>query len=157
MKIHPITGKEPGVVPSPPTARNTWNPDHGRFGWTRTDSSGSAREHKGIDFAVPCGTPVYAAHDGIVDGSFGLEQGGGNGYGRRLYINGDGVTTLYAHLSAVFVRPDEVVRAGWCVGLTGCTGNLGFNNKTPDHLHFGVKVNGKWTDPEYWLRDNDDG
>ena len=54
------------------------------------------------------------------------------------------------------MEPGQEVRAGWCVGLTGRTGNMGFDLRTPDHLHFGVKVRGNWMDPNHWLRDNSD-
>ena len=156
LRLHPITGALPGLDGEPQPTRTQWNKHHGEFGWTRTGGDGSAKEHKGIDYAVPAGTPVYAAHDGVVSTQFGLEQGRGKGYGRRFYLVADGVMTLYAHLSAVFVEPGQEVRAGWCVGLTGRTGNMGFDLRTPDHLHFGVKVRGNWMDPNHWLRDNSD-
>lgn len=104
------------------------------FGVDRGD-----HRHSGIDLAVPVGTKVAAAKSGEV--SF---AGWGNGYGYRVIIDHpDGTQTTYNHLSDIGVKVGDKVTAGKTVALSGNTGN-----STGPHLHFEVKVNGKYVDPE---------
>jgi hypothetical protein len=106
--------------------------------------------HEGVDFAVPVGTPVRAAHDGVVRSAQGPT------YGIQAWIEGDGITTLYAHLSGVLKH--GAVRAGEVIGLSGNTGR-----STGPHLHFGVRIEAirnsgykDWLDPLPYLVEDDE-
>lgn len=98
--------------------------------------------HSGIDLAVPQGTQVAAAKTGKV--SF---AGWGNGYGYRIVVDHlDGTQTTYNHLSDIGVKVGDTVRAGNTIALSGNTGN-----STGPHLHFEVKKNGQYVDPELYF------
>ncbi|MHB8769604.1 MAG: M23 family metallopeptidase [Syntrophales bacterium] len=106
--------------------------------------------HAGVDLASLALAPVEAANAGIVrfTGDLGI-------YGNTVIIDhGLGLTTLYAHLSAIQARPDQAVKRGETIGSSGATGLAG-----GDHLHFAVAVNGQFVDPRewwdpHWIEDN---
>jgi murein DD-endopeptidase MepM/ murein hydrolase activator NlpD len=107
--------------------------------------------HQGLDIAAPFGNPIGAGDAGIVASVVtGCGQGYfycGGGYGNQVIIvHGNGYSTLYAHLSAVFVSPGQAVRRGQTIGQEGSTGA-----STGPHLHFGVLYNGRWVDPQAYL------
>lgn len=85
--------------------------------------------HNGIDYGLPCGTPVVAAIDGNV--WHGYDAGG---YGYYVTVTGGGVETTYAHLSSISVNQGVSVTAGQQIGRSGTTGN-----SSGCHLHFGVR------------------
>lgn len=89
--------------------------------------------HNGLDYGVAEGTPVMAAHAGRVVNV--AEDPAG--YGLHVRISGTNYTTLYAHLSAVFVALGEVVAARQTIGASGNTGN-----STGPHLHWALRVDG---------------
>ena len=94
--------------------------------------------HGGIDIAVPKGTPVGAAADGIV--KFAGWKGG---YGNVVVLkHGNDRLTTYAHLSAFHVAKGERVEQGDTIGTVGSTGFA-----TGPHLHFEVKIAGQLADP----------
>jgi murein DD-endopeptidase MepM/ murein hydrolase activator NlpD len=96
--------------------------------------------HEGVDFAVPQGTPVYAASDGVVTGA---RPNGG--YGNWIRVDhADGIATAYGHLSrfAPRIRPGVRVAQGQLLGLSGNTGR-----STGPHLHFEVISDGQPVDP----------
>ncbi|HET6598693.1 MAG TPA: M23 family metallopeptidase [Burkholderiaceae bacterium] len=96
------------------------------------------KQHKGVDLAAPTGTPVHAVGDGVVD--FAGTQ---HGYGKVVEIrHGHDRSTLYAHLSRIYVKRGEHVDQGERVGAVGMTGWA-----TGPHLHFEVKVHGVQHDP----------
>ncbi|MFL5344888.1 MAG: M23 family metallopeptidase [Hyalangium sp.] len=99
---------------------------------------GSEMEHRGVDISVPVGTPVHSPSDGVV---VRVRQGPVNGLWLEL-DHGDGVRTLYCHLSLVEVKPGQKVKAGESVALSGETGRV-----TGPHLHYQVKLSGAWVDP----------
>jgi len=104
--------------------------------------------HAGIDFAVDCGTPVYAAADGDVVLTTPTSESGG--YGNRLVIDhglqrGVDLTTTYNHLSSFVVTGGHVSR-GQLVAYSGTTGY-----STGCHLHFETRENGVPVDPRLWL------
>lgn len=101
------------------------------------------REHRGIDYAAPHGTPVRVVGDGVV--SFASWQGG---YGNVIYVDhGNNRVTLYAHLSRIGVQPGQRVERGQLIGAVGATGWA-----TGPHLHFEFRVNGVHVDPRSLAR-----
>ena len=101
--------------------------------------------HPGVDFAMPEGTPVYAAAPGAV-----TFTGDAGAYGGLVTVShGGGVETLYAHLSrfAVFAdREQPQVATGTLLGYSGNTGL-----STGPHLHFEARENGEPVDPTPYL------
>jgi murein DD-endopeptidase MepM/ murein hydrolase activator NlpD len=95
--------------------------------------------HSGVDFVAPYGAAVRSTRSGRVV-SAGWDAGG---YGNLVVIDhGSGVTSWYAHLSAIAVRAGEAVGAGSLVGRVGSTGHA-----TGPHLHWEVRVGGAATNP----------
>lgn len=100
------------------------------------------RLHAGTDVGVPIGTTVRASRAGQV-----IVAGWVGGYGNCVMIDhGDGVTTVYGHLSEVTVSVGEYVDQGERVALSGNTGR-----STGPHLHFEIRINGAAVDPEPYL------
>jgi murein DD-endopeptidase MepM/ murein hydrolase activator NlpD len=96
------------------------------------------RQHKGIDYGAPTGTPVRVVGDGVVEFA-----GWQNGYGNVVEVqHAKGKSTLYAHLSRIDVQKGQKVVQGAHLGAVGATGWA-----TGPHLHFEFKVNGEQQDP----------
>lgn len=94
--------------------------------------------HRGVDLAVPTGTPVRAMAAGRVRFS-----GTMRGFGRVVWVDHGGrVRTVYAHLSELRVRAGQAVDGGEVLGLSGASGDV-----TAPHLHFEVHRWGKAVDP----------
>ena len=98
----------------------------------------SGHIHTGIDLGVPLGTPVRGAMPGVAHVIAST-----TGYGLHVVLDdGDGLTTLYAHLESVAVLDGDNVDAGELIGASGSTGN-----STGPHLHFEVRRDGIPEDP----------
>ncbi|WP_190259029.1 peptidoglycan DD-metalloendopeptidase family protein [Pelotomaculum schinkii] len=97
--------------------------------------------HQGIDIGAPLGTQVLAVNDGTV-----LSSGWNDGFGLEIVIDHGSYKTQYAHLEFSCVQPGDKVVAGDVIGAVGSSGR-----STGPHLHFGVNVNGTWSDPEVFL------
>ncbi|MDF3416139.1 M23 family metallopeptidase [Sulfitobacter sp. M57] len=98
------------------------------------------RNHNGVDWAAPTGTPVLAVAAGRV-----TRIGDGGGYGNVIYLDhGGGVETRYAHLNAFAksLKKGAQVAAGEVIGFVGTTGR-----STGPHLHFELHAGGKPVDP----------
>ena len=105
------------------------------------------REHRGIDYAAPHGTPVRVVGDGVV--TFASWQGG---YGNVIYVDhGNNRVTLYAHLSRIGVQPGQRVERGQLIGAVGATGWA-----TGPHLHFEFRVGGVHVDPRSLARTSEE-
>ena len=133
--VHIYTGKVPAGA-----AKGT-----GVFGWP---TSGVITQkfwarHKAIDIGAPTGTPVVAADSGYV-----AVAGWSNvGYGKYIVIDhGNGFQTLYAHLSAIFVKVGQSVGKGERIGSVGSTGH-----STGPHLHFEIRYKGVQRNPFGYL------
>ena len=106
------------------------------------ESRSGGRRHKGIDMAVPQGTPVMATASGTA--IFSGRQGA---YGNIIVINhGGGYETAYAHLHKRLTNAGNRIRRGQTIGLVGATGNA-----TGPHLHYEVRRNGVAVNPRPWL------
>ena len=101
--------------------------------------------HQGIDITATEGSPVYATASGVVT----MAQGGWNyGYGNVIQIDhGNTYSSLYAHLSVIYVQVCDPVNAGEAIGLAGSTGN-----STGAHLHFEIRQGGENIDPWFVLQ-----
>jgi murein DD-endopeptidase MepM/ murein hydrolase activator NlpD len=101
---------------------------------------GYSRMHKGIDFAVPVGTPVMAAGSGTVQ-----IEGRVRGYGNFMMVNhGNGYSTAYGHLSrfAAGIHKGSRVRQGQVIAYSGNTGMT-----TGPHLHYEIRVHNQQVNP----------
>ena len=105
---------------------------------------GMRKMHNGIDLKADH-EDVYAVLDGIVIESGWDSKGGGN-YIKMKHF--DRFETAYLHLSQMYYRTGEKVRAGFIIGKSGNTGN-----STGPHLHFAVKEFGRSINPEHFLND----
>ena len=124
--------------------RLLWPADGLRTGWW--GEARSSHLHPGVDVDGETGDPVWSAGKGSVVWA-GPAPAGYSGYGTMVEIDhGQGVVTLYAHLSRIDVEPGQFLQAGDQIGAMGTTGNV-----TGSHLHFEVKVGGQRVDPEDWL------
>ena len=96
------------------------------------------KQHKGVDYGAPIGTPVRAVGDGAVEFA-----GWQNGYGNVIHIkHSNDLETVYAHLSHIDVAKGEKITQGETIGEVGMTGWA-----TGPHLHFEVKIDGEQKDP----------
>jgi len=99
--------------------------------------------HAGIDFRAKTGTPVLATGSGKV-----IKAGRQGGYGLMVEIDhGHGLTTRYAHLSRILVKPGSKVKKGQKIGKVGSTGR-----STGPHLHYEVRRSAKASNPAIFLK-----
>tara|TARA_B100000965_G_scaffold15224_2_gene11450 strand:+ start:244 stop:1530 length:1287 start_codon:yes stop_codon:yes gene_type:complete len=110
------------------------------YGMRKHPISGFNKMHKGVDFAAPTGTPIFAAGNGVVEFA-----GRNGGYGKYIRIRHDSTyKTAYAHLSAYKkgIYGGVRVKQGDIIGYVGSTGK-----STGPHLHYEIIVNGKQINP----------
>lgn len=113
-----------------------------RFGRRSSPGGVGSTNHKGLDIAASCGTPIYAAAEGTVEFS-----GTKGALGKLVIINhGNGVRTYYAHCNSLKVSSGQKVEAGTNIAAVGKTGTA-----TGYHLHFEVRVNGTSVNPQKYL------
>jgi len=113
------------------------------YGTQRIFNGVAQREHQGLDYRVPTGTPVAAMNDGTVL------------LARFLYFEGNcvvidhgqGLLTLYFHLSEIKVKEGDSIKRGQEIGLSGGTGRA-----TGPHLHVAVRWQGTYLDPARLLQ-----
>ncbi len=130
-------GKVPYAVPV--TAANRFTSP---FGMRRDPKGRGQRMHKGLDFAAPRGTAIYATADGVVASS-----GRESGFGNAVRIEHEfGFETLYAHMDRLRVEKGQRVSRGDQIGDMGNTGR-----STGVHLHYEVHRNGEPVNPMTYL------
>jgi murein DD-endopeptidase MepM/ murein hydrolase activator NlpD len=112
------------------------------FGVRYDPFNGGAAMHAGIDMAGSQGEPIYAAAAGVVG-----TAGRANGYGNLIELeHGRGMETRYGHLSAILVKPGQLVKQGQLIGRMGSTGR-----STGTHLHYEVRIDGRAVNPRPYL------
>ncbi|MCB9942821.1 MAG: peptidoglycan DD-metalloendopeptidase family protein [Geminicoccaceae bacterium] len=110
------------------------------FGKRRHPILGYTRMHKGVDFAAPKGTPIYAAGDGVI-----TKIGRNGGYGNFIQIrHNKEYSTAYGHMNgfAKNLKKGSRVKQGEAIGYVGSTGR-----STGPHLHYEVLENGIQINP----------
>lgn len=112
------------------------------FGLRRFFNGEERNPHSGLDFAAPQGTPVKTPADGVVtivaDYFFN---------GQTVFVDhGQGLITMYCHLSAFEVSKGDTVRKGDVVARSGATGRA-----TGPHLHWNVSLNNARVDPAIFI------
>ena len=110
------------------------------YGMRKHPILGYDKMHKGVDFAAPTGTPIFAAGNGVVEFA-----GRNGGYGNYIRIRHDSTyKTAYAHLNGFKkgIYGGVRVKQGDIIGFVGSTGK-----STGPHLHYEIIVNGKQVNP----------
>jgi murein DD-endopeptidase MepM/ murein hydrolase activator NlpD len=108
------------------------------FGYRESPTTGASSYHQGIDMGADEGDPIYAADSGTV-----TLAGWYGGYGNCVIINhGNGMVTLYGHMSSIACYEGQSVSRGEVIGYVGETGVA-----TGPHLHFSLWIDGVPTDP----------
>lgn len=111
------------------------------FGYRNHPIDGVAKQHKGIDIAVPAGTKIYSIMEGTVTTS-AYSQSAGNWI---VIVDKDGYVSKYMHCSTLLVGAGTQVKRGQLIATVGSTGN-----STGNHLHLQIEdQNGKYINPLY--------
>lgn len=114
----------------------------GSFGERIDPFSGEGAFHRGIDISGDIGTRIIAPADGVVQFADIM-----NGYGRTVMIDhGNGISTLYGHLSGFAVSAGEEIHRGDTLGYVGQTGR-----STGPHLHYEVRIFNTPVNPHKYL------
>lgn len=114
-----------------------------RFGSRESDNPIVSSYHTGLDIAANTGSEIYAAHSGKITMAKLFAS-----YGNCIMIEDGNLTTVYAHCSSLLVKEGQNVKQGDVIAKVGMTGNA-----TGPHLHFEVRYEGRFVDPENVLSD----
>jgi murein DD-endopeptidase MepM/ murein hydrolase activator NlpD len=141
-KKQAFAATDPNPLWSGPFQRPAETETSGVFGTSRIYNGKKKSQHLGLDFRASTGTPVHATNAGTVI------------LARPLYFEGNcvmldhgqGLLTVYMHLSEFKVKEGDKVAAGQLIALSGGTGR-----STGPHLHFAVRWRGEYLDPRTLL------
>jgi murein DD-endopeptidase MepM/ murein hydrolase activator NlpD len=112
------------------------------FGERIDPFSGEGAFHRGVDISSEIGTPVIAPADGVIAFADAM-----NGYGRAIVVDhGNGVSTLYGHLSGYSVSAGQQIHRGDTLGFVGQSGR-----STGPHLHYEVRIFNTPVNPHKYL------
>ena len=141
MKLNPNTqyvGSGVYTWPTPGYTRIT-----SPYGMRKHPILKTNRMHTGIDIGAPNGATIVSVDHGCV-----VQVGWYGGYGRVVMVDhGHGIVTMYAHTSAALVNVGDAVKKGQAIAKVGSTGW-----STGPHLHFEVRINGKYTNPLNYIK-----
>lgn len=161
LRSDALKGQIPGFdVPARPSAVTDWasiagaptlwpvmGPITSPFGARDDPFNGEGAFHSGIDISATFGSPVHAAADGVVE-----TASMASGYGREIVVDhGNGIETLYGHLSGFAVTTGQQVRQGQVIGYVGMSGR-----STGPHLHYEVRIHNTPVNPHRYLRETQD-
>ncbi|MBQ3145591.1 MAG: M23 family metallopeptidase [Clostridia bacterium] len=113
-----------------------------RFGLRDPETPTVPKNHTGIDIAVNEGTVFISAMSGVVE-----KVSSEGDLGNHLKITDGNVSTVYAHCKTIYVKEGQKINQGEQIGEVGSTGN-----STGPHLHFEIKKEGRYVDPDLILK-----
>ena len=144
-QLEPLVSRTSEIMSKLPLTWPVRGPVNSGYGLRRSPWTGRPEEHDGLDIGTLPGTPVQSPASGTV-----VTASAGGPLGRHVVLDhGNGVRSLYGHLSQIEVKAGERVEKGQTIGLTGSTGR-----STGPHLHYEILVAGKAMDPRGFLWPN---
>lgn len=144
-QLEPLVSRTSEIMSKLPLTWPVRGPVNSGYGLRRSPWTRRPEEHDGLDIGTLTGTPVQSPAAGTV-----VTASTGGAFGRHVVLDhGNGVRSLYGHLSKIEVKAGEPVEKGQIIGLTGNTGR-----STGPHLHYEILVAGKPMDPRGFLWPN---